>query len=131
MADIIRTWPASAKQKVVAEMFALRPRWCRYYFTLGRGTPKQSIERLWFTYQGRILGSFGVDEIVCNVGQLPKLHSIDDEDSEWQIPKDAWVAICTDFTRAKARVFMDGFRGWRYFDFEAWKATPDSKHRLG
>ena len=44
MSDIIRTWPAVTDPKVVPQMFREQPRWCRYYFTLGRGKPNAGIE---------------------------------------------------------------------------------------
>lgn len=47
MADIIKTWPANMDSKVVAELFSKdNPPFCEFYFTLGRGRPQQSIERL-------------------------------------------------------------------------------------
>jgi hypothetical protein len=132
MAEIIKTWPANVNARSVAEMFSeTNPPWVRFYFTLGRGRPKQEVKRLWFTYQGRILGYFDVEEIVVNDGTLPKLHSLDGGESEFQIRKDALVAICSPpCVRLKERVFMDGFRGWRYFDFESYRVTADARHRL-
>src|SRR6266566_4279685 len=89
--------------------------WGRFYFSLGRGRPKQPVERIFFTHRGRILGHFAVSALVQNTGQLPKLRSLNDEESEWQIKGDAWVAICAPpFERLKARVYHEGFRGWRY-----------------
>ena len=130
--DIIKTWPAAVNPRTVAEMFSENtPPFCIFYFTLGRGKPKQMIDRLWFTYQGRILGYFEVQEIVVNDGTLPKLHSLDGGDSEWQIRKDAKVAICRPpCHRLKERVFMSGFRGWRYFDFAEYSQTSEARHRL-
>ena len=98
-----------------------------YYFTLGKGKPQQEIERIWFTYRGRILGSFKVHDIVCNVGQLPKLRRIDGGESEWQIKRDRYVVVCSDFKRLRERVFCDSFRGWHYFNFSDYCSTPESK----
>ena len=132
MADIIKTWPTVVSAKATARMFSPTvPTFHRYYFTLGRGRPKQAIERLWFTYQGRILGYFIVEEIVVNDGTLPKLHRLDGGESDWQMRKDAIVAVCAPpCVRLKDRVFMDGFRGFRYFDLESYRAQPESRHRI-
>ena len=131
MADIIKTWPAFMEARKVAEIFSsLAPPFGRYYFALGRGRPKQEVERVWFTWRGRILGWFALDELVVNDGSLPRLRSLSGEESEWQIRKDAWVAICRPgCQRLKERVFMDGFRGWRYFNFEGWKSQPEARIR--
>lgn len=130
--DIIKTWPAHVPAKKVAQIFSeSRPPFCRYYFTLGRGKPKQPVERIWFAYQGRILGSLEIEAIVCNDGTLPELRSLSDERSAWQIRKDAWVAVCKPpCKRLKERVFMASFRGWRYFDLESYRGTVDARFRV-
>jgi hypothetical protein len=132
MADIIKTWPASVGPKPTARMFDEKlPPFHIYYFTLGRGMPKQQIERLWFTYQGRIVGWFPVEEIIVNVGQIPALNRLDGGESDWQMRKDAKVAICNPpCVRLKERLFMSGFRGYRYFDIDAWRENPESRHRF-
>lgn len=132
MSDIIKTWPAKVNARSVAEMFSeTAPPFCRFYFTLGRGRPKQNIERIWFTYQGRILGYFVIEKIVVNDGTLPKLNSLDGSESDWQFRKDAIVAICKPpCVRLKERIFMDGFRGFRYFDLDSYQDTSDARHRL-
>lgn len=132
MAEIIKTWPAAVDPKTVAQIFSEKaPPFARYYFTLGRGKPKQEITRIWFTYQGRILGSLEVEEVVCNDGTLPKLAKLSGEEGEWQIRRDAWVAVCAPpCRRITDRVYHDGFRGWRYFDFESYRNTADAKVRL-
>jgi hypothetical protein len=131
MSDIIKTWPANVSAKSVAQMFSERtPPFCVFYFTLGRGMPKQKIERLWFTYQGRVVGYFNVEEIIVNVGQIPPLSRLDGGESDWQIRKDAKVAICKPpCVRLRERVFMDGFRGFRYFNLDEYKGTSESRHR--
>jgi hypothetical protein len=131
VADIIRTWPANCDAHTVAETFSASNTWARFYFTLGRGKPKQTLERLWWTYQGRIIGSFKIDEIIQNDGSLPRLHRIDgDESSEWQCRRDSWIAVCTDFEKLKDRVFMSGFRGFRYFNLAEYKTSSESLVRL-
>lgn len=132
MAEIIKTWPRAVSARSTAQMFSEQnPAFCRYYFTLGRGRPKQQVTRLWFTYLGRILGYFVIDEIVCNDGTLPKLNRIDGSPGEWQIAKDAWVAVCSPpAVRLKERVFYEGFRGWRYFNLASHLGTPESRHRF-
>jgi len=132
MADILKTWPSAVSAKTTAQIFSpTAPAFSRYYFSLGRGKPKQAIAFMWFTYGGRILGRMAVEEIVCNDGTLPKLGRLDGGESEWQIAKDAWVAICRPpCLRIRERVFHESFRGWRYFDFERWRADPASRYRL-
>ena len=132
MADIIKTWPSCVSARSTARIFSSNlPPFRVFYFTLGRGMPKQQIERLWFTYQGRIVGWFPVEEIIVNVGQIPALNRLDGGESEWQIKKDAKVAICTPpCVRLKERLFMDGFRGYRYFDLDEWRENPLSRHRI-
>jgi len=132
MADIIKTWPAFIDPKTVARMFSPTvPPWHWYYFTLGRGRPKEKIERLWFTYRDRILGFFHVEEIIVNDGSLPVLHRLDGGTSDWQMRKDAKVAVCpAPCVRMKERLFFSGFRGWRYFELDSYRETPDAKFRI-
>lgn len=131
MAEIIKTWPANVDARTVAHIFGDECVFATFYFTLGRGKPKQPVDRLWFTYQGRILGSFKVLEIKQNDGSLPKLRSITDEESEWQIRPDHWVAICKGpMERLTDRVFMSGFRGYRYFDLNEYRKTNEAKVRI-
>lgn len=128
MAAIIKTWPAFMPQPRVREAFSS---FAVFYFTIGRGKPARQIDRLFFTHQGLILGSFAITEIVQNVGQLPKLRAISGEESEWQIRPDSWVAICDPpFDALTERIYHDGFRGFRYFDLEAYRRTIDSKVRV-
>jgi hypothetical protein len=70
-----------------------------------------------------------VREVVCNLGDnIPKLHRIDGGESEWQIKRDHWVAICDPpFVRLKDHVWHDSFRGFRYFSLEAYLQTPESR----
>lgn len=121
--DIIKTWPAAISPKTVAEMFSPTvPPFHRYYFTLGRNLPKQPVERLWFTYRGRILGSFKIEEFIVNDGSLPRLKRLDGGESEWQFVKDARIAVCSvPCERNNERLAYEGFRGWRYFDLEAYR----------
>jgi len=110
----------------------LQADFCRFYFTLGRGRPKQcEPTRIFFTHQGRILGHFEIEEIVQNVGQLPKLTTLDGAPSAWQIKGDAWVAICAPpFHRLEEKLYHEGFRGWRYFDLDAYRGTLGAKVRI-
>lgn len=132
MADIIKTWPAVVPAPTVAQIFSPRhPPFCRYYFTLGRGKPKQSLEKIWFTYRGRILGWFEIEALVVNDGTLPRLNRLDGAPSEWQIRKDAYVLVCAPPCQCvPERVFHEGFRGWRYFDFESYKLSTDARVRM-
>jgi len=129
--DIIKTWPAFIEARKVAQIFSREGAFGRYYFTLGRGKPQKSLRRIWFTWHGRILGSFAIKTVVCNDGTLPPLRSLSGEISEWQIRPDAWVAVCVPgCERLRERVYMSSFRGWRYFDFEEYKNSPDARIRL-
>lgn len=129
--DIIKTWPADMDAKTVARIMSPKGCFARYYFALGRGKPKQKVDRLWFTYRGRILGSFFVEEVVCNDGSLPKLNRLDGQPSEWQIKKDAWVAICVPgCERPPERTYHEPFRGWRYFSYENFRGTMEAKCRV-
>jgi len=132
MADIIKTWPAVVSARATARMFSPDvPAFHRYYFTLGRGRPKQAIERLWFTYLGRILGYFPIEEITVNDGTLPALHRLDGGEGDWQFRRDAIIAICAPpCVRLKDRVFMSGFRGFRYFDIDEWRQNAESRFRF-
>ena len=54
MADIIKTWPAATDARTVAEIFSAdAPPFGHYYFTLGRGKPKEKVDRIWYTWRGR------------------------------------------------------------------------------
>ena len=128
MADIIKTWPAFMDRRKVKAIFSSP--FAMFYFVVGKGKPKQAIERMWFTHQGEILGSFKVQEIVCNVGDnIPKLRSLENRDSEWQIKRDRWVALCPGpFTWLKGEpVYHDSFRGFHYFNFEEYSQTMESR----
>lgn len=132
MAEIIKTWPASMPAREVRTIFFDRENeFCEYYFTLGRGKPQQEITQLWYTYRSRIIGSFHIDRVVCNDGSFPALSRIDGEEGGWRIRPDYWVAICHGpLVRPPARMFMGGFRGWRYFSAESYSATPESRMRF-
>ena len=127
--NILKTWPAFMDSDKVRQVFE-HP-WGNFYFTLGRGKPKQEIERLYFTHRGRVICYFNVAQIVQNAGQLPKLRSVSNRESEWQIKPDAWVAICpAPCTWLNEEVFHGGFRGYRYFDLESYRNTLDAKIEL-
>jgi hypothetical protein len=49
----------------------------------------------------------------------------------WHIRPDHWVAICTTFcVPSPERIYMSGFRGYRYFDFDSYRKTNESRIRL-
>jgi hypothetical protein len=126
MSDILKTWPAFMDSRKVLRVF--NHPWANFYFSVGKGKPKEAVERLWYTHRGRILGYFRVRELKQNDGSFPKLRSITGEVSEWQFKPDIWVAIChAPFVRLEERVYHSGFRGWRYFDLEQYKSTPESR----
>lgn len=130
VADIIKTWPAFMDRRKVEKIF--KSPWGMFYFVVGKGKPKQAIDRLWFTHQDEVLGNFKVQEIVCNVGQLPKLRSLENRESEWQIKPDRYVAICPGPMEWLAGdvIYYGSFRGFRYFDFDAYSKTMEAKIAL-
>ena len=105
--------------------------WGTFYFTLGRGRPTKPVDKLYYAHKGVLLGHFDVQRIARNDGSFPKLRSLSDEESEWQIKPDAWVALCrAPFHRLEEKLFHDSFRGWRYFDLDAYRGTLDAKVRI-
>jgi len=130
MNAIIKTWPSFMERHKVLEVF--HHDWGHFYFTLGKGKPAKPIAFLYYTHRGQIIGHFQIDRIVQNRGDnLPKLHSISGEVSEWQIKLMNWVAICRPpFYGLEDRLFYSGFRGWRYFSIEDYRGTLDAKVRL-
>lgn len=129
MPALLKTWPAFMTEEHTLKVFSHE--WGRFYFSLGPRKPKQAFEQIYYTHRGRILGHFDVEEVVQNAGQLPKLHSLEGEESEWQIKADAWVAICKPpFHRLEDRIYHEAFRGWRYFDLDKYRGTLDAKVRL-
>jgi hypothetical protein len=128
LAEILKTWPSSMPRKRVLAAFS---HFSTFYFSIGRGKPQRSIERLWYTHKGVIIGCFRVGVLKQNDGSFPKLRSITGDVSEWQIKRDMWTAICPGpFERLKERVYHSGFRGWRYFDLEQYKKLPESRIRF-
>lgn len=126
MSEIIKTWPAFMSPKKVLRVF--NHRWVNFYFSVGKGKPKQEVTHLWFTHRGRILGRFKIVDVVKNDGSLPKLRSLQNRASEWQFKPDVWVAICEGpVERIKEKLCYGGFRGWRYFSLEEYRKTVDAK----
>lgn len=138
MSDILKTLPTYVAHGRIRQFLGNRCQWNRFYFTLGRGQPQRFLHaqsderhRIYFVYAGRIVGSFPIEEIVKNEGQFPPLKTLEGETSSWQIAPDRWVAVCEPpFVWLRKRIFHEGFRGWRYFDLEAYSRTPESKVRL-
>jgi hypothetical protein len=119
MSHILKTWPAAVSAKTTAKIFdAEHPAFAWCVFSLGRGKPKQTIDRLYFTYGGRILGYFRVHHLLRYDGDnLPKLQRLDGGESGWQFKPDTWVAVCEGpCVRLSSRIAHPSFRGWRYFD---------------
>lgn len=129
MTAILKTWPAFMTPQKTLEIFTHD--WGHFYFTLGRGRPKRDPDQIWHTHRSRILGYHSVFQLVRNDGSLPKLRSLSDEESEWQIKGDNWVLICLPpFHQLKEKIYHSGFRGWRYFDLESYRRTIDAKIRM-
>ncbi len=134
MTAILKTLPVRFARGQIERFFGLdgQPCWSIYYFTLGRGRPRQAEPtQLYFTHRVLIIGHFDITEIVQNAGQIPKLTNMDGDPSAWQIPGDAWVAVCRPpFIRLRESVYHEGFRGWRYFDLDRHRSTLGSKVRI-
>jgi hypothetical protein len=130
MSAILKTLPTWFARGQIREF--LDGRFCYYYFTLGRGRPKRcDPEQIYFTHVGEIIGHFDIHEIVQNVGQLPKLTTLDGKASAWQIKGDAWVAVCQPpFHWLEEKIYHEGFRGWRYFDLDSYRGTIGAKIRI-
>jgi hypothetical protein len=127
LADIIRTWPAFMERKRVLNAFTHG--YARFYFTCGRGKPKQEVENIWFTHTGDILGHFKIDEFFHyeREGQLPPLRSVSNRESEWQFRPGSWIAICPGpFIPLKEEMHYGSFRGWRYFDLEKHRGSLEA-----
>jgi hypothetical protein len=72
-----------------------------------------------------------VEKLVVNDGSLPAMRSLSGEESGWQLKHDAWVAVCIPGChRLRERIFMEGFRGWRYFNLDAYRESPDARFRM-
>lgn len=128
MTDIIKTWPGNQEPRKVLRIFCLRPPFTRYFFSLGRAKPKQPVEYIWFTYRGRVLGKVLVEELIQNDGSLPRLNRLEGGESGWQFKHDVWIAVCLPtMERLRQHIYHGGFRGWRYFDLEAYRATPAAR----
>jgi len=134
MTAILKTLPTRFARGEIERFFGLagKPCWTTYFFTLGRGRPKRcDPTEIYFTHKGIIVGHFTIADIVKNAGQLPLLRTMDGDPSAWQIPPDAWVAICAPpFHRLKEKLYHEGFRGWRYFDIAEYRGLISSKVRL-
>lgn len=127
MADIIKTWPRKVDRKKVMQVFGHE--FARFYFSLGRGKPRQPIERIFFTHRGEILGAFTVESILQNDGTLPKLRSLENRTSEWQFKPDVWVLVCIPpiVWVGGRKLFFGSFRGWRYFQLDEYRKTTESR----
>ena len=134
MADIIKTWPANVDTRAAAAMFnEVQSTYGAYFFALGRGKPAQDIDHVWFTFRGRILGNFKVDRFVVNDGSEAVFEHLNRACGEggWTIPHDYWTCICeSGFTKLRERLFMPGFRGWRYFDLNSYRSTAAARMRV-
>ena len=145
---IIKTLPARFARGNLEKFFGTEEKPCftEYFFTLGRGRPAQThprrrdyagapawfgLEQLYFSHRGVLIGWFRIACVVQNVGQIPLLTTLDGAPSEWQIKPDRWVAVCEPpFHRLKELIYHEGFRGWRYFDFDTHVKTTAAKVRL-
>lgn len=139
MADVIKTiegWRDPGR------VLAWLTRWNKgrnavYFFVFGRGRPKERVENLWFTFRGRVLGWFEVVEVKANVGDLydfvtgkecRTMEGTPVTTPGWHPKLGVYLAICRPpFHLLKSRLYLAGFRGWRYFDFLSYRLTPEAK----
>ncbi|HWQ97241.1 MAG TPA: hypothetical protein VN538_03985 [Clostridia bacterium] len=131
MSDIIKTWPSFMPRERVLKVFTHC--WGRFYFSVGNGRPKQEVERMWFTHQGEILGHFSIGEFFHyeREGQLPRLRSISNRESEWQFRPGIWIAICPGpFVALGEKLCYESFRGWRYFELEKYRGSLEALIRI-
>src|SRR5205807_3050368 len=128
-------WPAFMERRKVMSIFTHS--WGNFYFSLGRGRPKQEIEHVWYTHQGSILGKFTIAEIVFNENELtlPRLRSLSNRESQWQFRPGIYVMVCAGpfvplsevpGVEDGGEVFHDSFRGWRYFNFDEYRNSPEA-----
>jgi hypothetical protein len=151
MADIIKTIESWRDRGRVLAWLTRRNRTPNqdrylYYFTLGRGRPKQHVEHLFFTFQGRVIGWFDVEEIVTNLGTWAEFVEDgttmeestgrqravsvyqDREGKAWKPNPGAWLILCPPpFHLLQEEIFFSGFQGFRYFDLESYRKTFDAK----
>lgn len=114
-----------------------------FYFPIGRGMPKRSpVTRLYFTFRGRVMGWFKIAEfqvmcptllewMISETGSMPEnqdreptakcnLNLVYKGGKRWFPKLGTWVVFCSSpFHRTKKRIYMQGFRGFRYFDLKA------------
>lgn len=155
MADIIKTIESWRDPRRVLR-FLTNHNGCEhdwaFFFSLGRAKPKQPVERLFFTFQGRILGWFDVLDIIYNSPQFEASVSggttLDQATTpdqpprqlvryrernggEWRPKMDSALVLCRPpFFRVEEKLYHEGFRGWRYFDLEAHRKTLDAQVRV-
>ncbi len=117
-----------------------------YYFTLGRGRPKQPVERLYFTFQGKVIGWFDVEDIVANDGKwndfISGFNTMDqatgrqrvanvykDQEGDIWAPKlGVWLVLCPPpFHLIEEQLYFSGFQGFRYFDLYSYRKTLDAR----
>lgn len=152
MIAILKTLPARFARGEILRFLGCdgKPCWTQYFFQLGRACPQRAkaiagswrvgsqlidgfrgVEQIHFTHRGILLGHFDVQLIAQNAGQFPILTTMDGGASDWQLKPDRWVVVCAPpFHRLKDRIYHEAFRGWRYFDLDAYRGTREAKVRL-
>ena len=151
MADIIKTIESWRDSDRVFTWLTRRNRTPNqrhylYFFTLGRGHPKQTIERLYFTFQGFVIGWFDVEDIVANLGKwadfvdgaikIDKATGVRELATNdhlrraytWRPKPGVWMVLCPPpFHSIEEQLYYSGFQGFRYFDLDSYRKMPESK----
>jgi len=101
----------------------------RFLFNVGNGCPQRKVARLFFVFHGRILGWFAVAGIEKRTAELSLEYARQYSPPYFKAAK--FLFICArPFHFIRERVFYEGFRGWRYFDFETYRNSLDAKVRI-
>jgi hypothetical protein len=99
--------------------------WGFFIFSLGRGRPKRPIERLYFTFRGRIFGWIHVTAVEENTGQYDQ-HLKTMFGDGWR-PGRIICRCAPPFHFIDELVFHRGFQGWRYFDFDVYRNSEAAR----
>jgi len=123
--DIIKTFESWRKRADLLKFFDV-PDGHVLSFSLGRGKPKIEPRRLWFVHCGRLFGWLSVEGLeqrgLEEISDGEFTYTLDDACSQprtWKPRLGTWMVVCVPPLRVVVEcIFHEGFRGWRYFDFQ-------------